>query len=605
MESKPAYAGTKTHAQRAGGGGQPGGFGSPACGGGTRLLLVHLFLIRIYYCMLRAVRTLLVGLVLIGMGVIAGQVLQRGSLWGAPPEAYGMLEEAVRTVEAGYVDSVSRQQLGSEALRSMLRELDPHSTYIDAERMQRVRESFDASFEGIGVTYERIRAGTAPDTAVVVSVIPGGPSDEAGLHPGDRLLRTDSTALVGQPDRRIQALLKGPGGTTVNVTVRRPGVDTPISIAITRGRIPLHTVDAAYMLDATTGYVKLNRFARTTHSEMRTALTQLKNDGMRRLVLDLRNNAGGLMQVAERVADEFLHDGELVVEARGRDDEVVDSYRTQHVGHFEEGPMMVLVNGLSASASEIVAGALHDHDRALVVGQRTYGKGLVQRQYQLDDGSGLRLTIARFYTPSGRIIQRPYETGTAVVRPVAYTDSTRSERAGGIVPDRTVPSDSVYQQVQRLIQQPAVRAELRAWVDQNIRSLREAWGGRPESFLETYRIPGDATTRVANRLRAAGRAPLPLAERPPVSASERATVPHEDLPGYTDPEDAIQAYIQLANTERGTILLQNALTSMVARRLFGMAEWVRVRNRVDPTVQATDRLWRHATTRARTYATRH
>ncbi|PEN08011.1 carboxyl-terminal protease [Longimonas halophila] len=550
--------------------------------------------------MLRVVRTLLIALVLVGIGVVAGQALERVYGWGEPPAAYAMLAEAVRTVEAEYVDEVPSQMLSESALRSLLSGLDPHSTYISADRMKRVQESFEAEFEGIGVTYERIRAASAPDTAVVVFVIPGGPSDEAGLRSGDRLVRTDSTSLVGLPDRRIQSLLKGPRGTTVNITVRRPGTASPITHEVSRDRIPLNTVDAAYMLDATTGYIKLNRFARTTHREVRDALMQLKDDGMRRLVFDMRNNAGGLMRMAERVADEFLHDDQLVVAARGRDGAVLDEYRTERAGLFEEGPMMVLVNGRSASASEIVAGALHDHSRALVVGQRTYGKGLVQRQYELQDGSGLRLTIARFYTPSGRAIQRPYETGAAVTRPAAYTDSTdadpsanrRGGGSGGIMPDRVIERDSLYQAAQRLIQHPPMRTAMRDWIDRNIRSLHDAWAGRPEAFLETYELPADVIDRLGGTRAGA-------AERSSAELALRETEP----PGTYD-RSSQDKYIQLTNTDRGTILLQNALTSMVARRLFGMAEWIRVQNKVDPTVQATNHLWPHATTRAQTYANR-
>ncbi len=550
--------------------------------------------------MLRVVRTLLVALVLVGVGVVAGQALERVYGWGEPPEAYATLADAVRTVEAEYVDEMTPQTLSESAIRSLLSGLDPHSSYISTDRMKRVQESFEAEFEGIGVTYERIRAASAPDTAVVVSVIPGGPSDEAGLRSGDRLVRTDSTSLVGLPDRRIQSLLKGPRGTTVNVTVRRPGTAGLSTHAVTRDRIPLNTVDAAYMMDAQTGYIKLNRFARTTHREMRDALTQLKADGMQRLVFDMRDNAGGLMRVAERVADEFLHDDQLVVVARGRDGAVLDEYRTERAGLFEQGPMMVLVNGRSASASEIVAGALHDHSRALVVGQRTYGKGLVQRQYELQDGSGLRLTIARFYTPSGRAIQRPYETGAAVTRPAAYIDSTdanssanhRAVGSGGIMPDRVIERDSLYQMAQRLVQQPAMRAAMRDWIDRNIPSLRDAWAGRPEAFLATYELPEDVIDRLIH-------GDVASAEQ---RFAERA-LGRPDPYGITE-RTSQDTYVQLANTDRGTILLQNALTSMVARRLFGMAEWIRMQNKVDPTVQATPQLWPHATTRAQTYANR-
>ena len=541
--------------------------------------------------MLRAFRILLIALVLIGVGIVAGQTLKHASGWGAPPDVYEKLESAIQVVETNYVDPRPPGVLGESALRGLLSGLDPHSAYIGADRMQRVRESFEAEFDGIGVTYERIRAGAAPDTAVIVSVIPNGPSDEAGVRPGDRLVRVDTTSLVGQPDARIQSLLKGPSGTAVDVAVRRPGVADPVTLSITRDRIPLNTVDAAYMLDTTTGYIKLNRFAQTTHSELRDALNALLEDGMERLVLDLRGNAGGLMNMAERVADEFLQDDQLVVSARGREDTVVEEYRTQRAGLYEDEPLMVLVDERSASASEIVAGALQDHKRALIVGQPTYGKGLVQRQYELGDGSGLRLTVARFYTPRGRVIQQPYDTGPAVARPAAYTNREQDTSAvGGIEPNRVIERDTLYQSAQRLMQHPAVRDHVRSWIDQHIERLRNAWNGRPEAFLATYDFPVSAISDLGARLETAPEAqPYSRSAAPPQDASH---------PTHSVTHD----YTHLVDTVRGTILLQNALTSMIARRLFGTTGWIRVQNEVDPTVQATHHLWPHATDRARAHA---
>ncbi|MFO8231081.1 MAG: S41 family peptidase [Longimonas sp.] len=539
--------------------------------------------------MLRALRVLLIALGLIGIGVVAGQTLHR-VYWSAP-DTYDKLEEAIHVTEASYVDPMSVEALGENALRGLLSGLDPHSAYIEADRMQQVRESFDAEFDGIGVTYERIQAESAPDTAVVVAVIPDGPSDEAGVRPGDRLLRSDTTSLVGEPDMQIQSLLKGPRGTTVDVTVRRPGVREPVALSITRDRIPLTTVDAAYMLDATTGYIKLNRFARTTQSEVREALNTLTDEGMDRLVLDLRGNAGGLMGMAERVADEFLEEGQLVVSAQGRDDEVLDEYRTERVGLYEERPLMVLVDEQSASASEIVAGALQDHKRASVVGQPTYGKGLVQRQYSLEDESGLRLTVARFYTPSGRVIQQPYDTGPAVMRPAAYSSqenaSSDSLDVGGVHPDHVIERDTLYLSMQRVVQQPVVRGYMRTWIDQRIESLRNAWDGRPEAFLETYDLPDTVIPGLRSAI-----------------ASETGSTLSQSVGASHSAPSVMHDYRHLTDTVRGTILLQNALTSMIAQRLFGSTGWIRVQNEVDPVVQATHHLWPHATDRAQTYVER-
>lgn len=549
--------------------------------------------------MLRAFRVVLIALALVGIGMVAGQTLERMNGWGDPPDAYEKLNEAIHITETNYVDRVPPNVLGKDALQGLLSGLDPHSAYIESDRMQQVRESFEAEFDGIGVTYERISAGAAPDTAVVVAVIPGGPSDEAGLRPGDRLVRTDTTSLIGQPDTKIQSLLKGPRGTTVNVTVQRPGVSDPVTLPVTRDRIPLDTIDAAYMLDAKTGYIKVNRFARTTHSELREALRALTDDGMERLVLDLRGNAGGLMDMAERVADEFLHDDQLVVSARGRDDAVLQEYRTQRDGLYEEGPLMVLVDERSASASEIVAGALQDHERALIVGQATYGKGLVQRQYELSDGSGLRLTVARFYTPSGRVIQQPYDTGPAVRRPSAYANSTEDgSEVGGVRPNHIIERDTLYQAMQRLMQQPVVRHHVRQWIDDHIDRLRDGWTRRPEAFLATYDLPETAISDLEASLTDAST----TSEAALQGESHRQHAPGPDTSRSLN--RAMHDYTHLSSTVRGTILLQNALTSMIARRLFGMTEWIRVQNEVDPTVQATHHLWSHATDRAQAYADR-
>ena len=529
--------------------------------------------------MLRSLRVVLAAFVLIGIGFLGGHALERTFGWGPAPDTYDKLRAAIEIADRQYVDSLGVDALSQEALRGLFSGLDPHSSYIDRERMQRVRESFDAEFDGIGVTYERIGRADVPDTVMVVSVVPDGPSDKAGLRAGDRLVAVDETSLVGLPDERVQALLKGPRGTTVHVSVHRPHQPTPLTLSITRDRIPLNTVDATYMIDERTGYIKLNRFARTTHTEVRDALESLTEQGMERLVLDLRGNAGGLMNMAERVADEFLLSGQLVVSARGRGGAILDEYRTSRSGAFENGPMMVLVDRHSASASEIVAGALQDHQRALMIGERTYGKGLVQRQYDLGDGSGVRLTVARFYTPSGRVIQQPYDTGSAVMRTIANgADTSNADDApGGISPDHRIESDTLYQVAQRFAQHLAVRDYMRSWIDRHTSSLENAWKGRPEAFLETYTVPDSVVTRLGADLR---------------SASTRRA------------EQAVRDYDHLTDTVRGTILLRNSLTGMIARRVFGIEGWIRVENRMDPAMQATHHLWNHATDRAQAYAHR-
>ena len=319
-----------------------------------------------------------------------------------------------KIIDESYVDEVAAEALAEGAIRSVLAELDPHSIYITADRMKRVQEEFEASFEGIGISYEIIPGSEGQDTVGVITVIPGGPSEEVGLLSGDRIVAVDDSSAIGYSTEDVQHNLKGPSGSVVNVTVRRPGYPRLIDFQITRDEIPIVTLDAAYMIDDRTGYVGLNRFARTTHEEFVEAVRELKEQGMERLVLDLRNNAGGYMDQAVRISDEFLPKGHAIVSAKSRHGRFSQSYGSRSGGVAEDLPSIVLVDEASASASEIVSGALQDHDRALILGRRTFGKGLVQRQFELEDGSAVRVTIARYYTPAGRLIQTHYENGDRI-----------------------------------------------------------------------------------------------------------------------------------------------------------------------------------------------
>lgn len=432
--------------------------------------------------------------------------------------AMDKLADAFRLIADVYVDDIDPELLTERAIESVLYELDPHSVYIDARRMARVREEFDASFEGIGIAYEFI-AGTANrDTLAVLSVIRGGPSEEAGLLSGDRILAVDDSSAIGFSSQDVQQSLKGPSGSRVKVTVRRPGYPALIDYTITRNQIPIVTVDAAYMIDDRTGYIGLNRFARTTHRELVDAMTSLRAKGMERLVLDLRDNSGGYMDQAVRVTDEFLQEGLTIVSARSRHERFSQTYTSRPRGVAEDLPLIVLVDESSASASEIVSGALQDHDRALIVGRRTFGKGLVQRQYDLDDGSALRVTISRYYTPSGRLIQTPYENGNrdAYLRdkhdrrhedvsramseiietaPDSLKYRTASGRivlgGGGILPDYIVYPDSASAFVRAVNASGVERSFVREWLDQEGAAIHEEWDARPEAFVREYQVSDD------------------------------------------------------------------------------------------------------------------
>lgn len=302
-----------------------------------------------------------------------------------------------------YVDEVEMAPLTEEAIRAMLEELDPHSAYLSAEEMQGVTASFEGGFSGIGIEYTLLR-----DTIRVVNTVAGGPAESVGVRPNDRIVRIDTTDAVGLTTAEVPKLLRGQTGTRVGIEVIRPCEAEPLHFVIVRDKIPLHTVDAAYTVAEGMGYIRINRFGRTTLREFRDAYEKLGQP--QSLILDLRGNSGGLLEQAIGLAGFFLPEGRLIVSTEGRAVPPAE-FRTRSDGENCRGRVVVLIDESSASASEIVAGALQDWDRGIVVGRTSFGKGLVQRQIGLKDGSAVRITVARYHTPSGRVIQRPYEAG--------------------------------------------------------------------------------------------------------------------------------------------------------------------------------------------------
>ncbi len=460
-----------------------------------------------------------VGAVLLLAGVLLG--LQLGSLTASDDtqEALKKLEKAFLLINERYVEEVDSAEMAESALRGMLEQLDPHSVYIDPERMRGVKEDFSGGFEGIGISYEFIEGEDDQDTLTVLSIIPGGPSEEVGLMSGDRIIAVDGQSAIGFASEDVRRTLKGPRGTKVEVIIIRPGYDDQLEFTITRDRIPLYSVDVAYMVDEQTGFIKVNRFARTTHKEFLEALKLLKAQGMQRLMLDLRGNAGGYMEMAVRMADEFLPDDQVIVSQRGRLRDTNREFRARPRGHFEDNPIIVLVDGSSASASEIVAGALQDHDRGLIVGRQTFGKGLVQQQYDLPDGSAMRVTISHFYTPSGRLIQTPYEGGdredyyrskqemhdevamlslAEIIErvPDSLKYSTDAGRTviggGGILPDYFIERDSASAFLRAVYRRPLTNIFARSFFDREGEALRAEWGDRREAFIDAFEID-DAT----------------------------------------------------------------------------------------------------------------
>ena len=380
-----------------------------------------------------------------------------------PQEAAQKFGTLMRYVGQLYVDSVSVEELTERAIVTMLEDLDPHSVYFSPEELKEADEPLNGNFEGIGVQFNIFK-----DTIMVVSPISGGPSERLGIRAGDRIVEVDgeNAAGIGITNRDVMKLLKGPKGTVVQVGIKREGVKELLTFDITRDKIPIYSIDAVHMVDKNIGYIKVSRFAKTTMDEFREALVELQDQGMKDLILDLQGNGGGMLRTAIDMSDEFLSGDKLIVYTEGRAFEREDTF-AQYKGLFEKGRLVVLIDEASASASEIVSGAVQDWDRGLVMGRRSFGKGLVQRPMRLPDGSAVRLTVQKYYTPSGRCIQKPYDDGVEAYRKEKFERYERGEfmsldslelpdslmyktrllerevyGGGGILPDLFVPLDT-------------------------------------------------------------------------------------------------------------------------------------------------------------------
>lgn len=317
------------------------------------------------------------------------------------------LATTMALIEKMYVDTINDEKVAEGAIVAMLKELDPHSSYLSSETVAEMNEPLEGNFDGIGISFNMMT-----DTLYVIETIAGGPSQKVGILPGDRIIKVNDTIIAGvkMSTRDIMKRLRGPKGTKVNIDIMRRNTPELIRFSITRAKIPIYSLDASYMIDDKTGYIRLSRFGATTMGEFREALGKLQAEGLQNLILDLEGNGGGYLNAATELADEFLGKDKLIVYMEGANQPRTEDLSTQR-GMFETGKLVILVDEGSASASEIVSGAVQDWDRGIIVGRRTFGKGLVQRQFPLPDGSMIRLTVARYYTPTGRSIQRPYENG--------------------------------------------------------------------------------------------------------------------------------------------------------------------------------------------------
>jgi len=360
------------------------------------------------------------GLVLLTIGAIAygpGMATAAGQFYSR----LQVLEDIMEIIDRHYVDEVNMDELFDNATRGVLEHLDPHSRYYSADEYREMQEQYRGDYAGIGVSFEIFDG-----VLTVLDALEGGPSQALGLRPGDQIIEVDGDDAIGWDQDTIYSRVRGPAGSDVHVVVRRPGVDELLEYTITRGRVDIAAVSIVAMLNDDTGYIRLGTFSQKTAEQVEQGLSELEARGMRRLVFDLRGNGGGLMSQALQLTDKFLPGGKMIVETRGRTAVANEKIQTTNRDTHPQIPMIVLVNRASASASEIVSGALQDWDRALIVGETTFGKALVQNQFQFRDGSALFLTIARYYTPSGRLIQRDYQ-GKDIEEYLAEVGDMRSE----------------------------------------------------------------------------------------------------------------------------------------------------------------------------------
>lgn len=381
-----------------------------------------------------------------------------------PAESATKLKEVLTLIDRNYVDDVDINEITENTIRNMLHNLDPHSYYIPAMDLNRVNSELQGNYEGIGIQFDVVR-----DTIYVVTALGGGPSEKMGIKSGDKIVSVDGDNVggIGIDYQGVYNRLLGPKGSQVRIEIKRRGERELLPFLITRDKIPTNSVDVYYMITPEIGYIKFRNFSSTTYDEVVEAISKLEKDGMKKLVLDLQDNRGGYMIPAVNLADEFLQGNKLILTQKDKDPKRTEKYFSKRKGLFEKGPLIVLIDEGSASSAEILAGALQDHDRALIVGRRSFGKGLVQVQYPLSDGSEIRLTISRYYTPSGRSIQKPYGNGNEYENDwinrynhgeffsadsVKFADSLKYETAkgrvvyggGGIMPDHFVPLDSSF-----------------------------------------------------------------------------------------------------------------------------------------------------------------
>ena len=477
------------------------------------------------------------------------------------------LQIAEMAINNLYVDSVDEGKLVEDAIRGMLEKLDPHSSYSTPKEVKALNEPLQGNFDGIGVQFNMIE-----DTLIVIQPVVNGPSEKVGIVPFDRIVMVNDTAIAGvkMSKEDIMKRLRGKKGTKVKLGIVRRGNDGLLTFVVTRDKIPVKSIDAVYMVNDTVGYVRISNFGATTYDEFMTGVKTLKQKGMKALILDLQDNGGGYLQAAVQIAEEFLQKNDLIVYTQGREKKQHSDYRAHGNGCLKEGKVVVLINEFTASAAEIVTGAIQDQDRGRVVGRRSFGKGLVQRPIELPDGSMIRLTIAHYYTPSGRCIQKPYKKGDLkdyemdldnrykhgeLTTPdsIHFVDSLkcytlRNKRVvyggGGIMPDVFVPLDTLqYTRFHRQLAAKSlpINASLR-YIDENRKQLHRKYSTF-EQFQKEFEVPQSVVDGI-------------LAE-----AEKQKVKPKDD-----------------EELKRTLPYLRNQLKSLVARDLWDMSEYFHIAN---------------------------
>ena len=491
---------------------------------------------------------------------------QNNKLFNSPSRKLQLAEFAIANL---YVDEVDEDELVEDAIISMLKELDPHSTYSDPEEVRKLNEPLQGNFDGIGIQFNM-----ATDTLFVIQPVSGGPSEKVGILAGDRIIEVNDTVIAGvkMSTEDVMRRLRGKRGTKVNVKIQRRGVKELLTFTITRDKIPVYSLDASYMVNDHIGYIRINRFAATTGKEFVDALHRLQKAGMKDLILDLQGNGGGYLNAAIELADQFLGRKELIVYTEGRRNPRAE-FDAKGDGDFLNGRLVVLVDEFSASASEIVTGAIQDWDRGVVVGRRTFGKGLVQRPVDLPDGSMIRLTVARYYTPSGRCIQKPYESVEEYNRDlidrynrgemlsadsIHFPDSLRYKTlrlgrtvygGGGIMPDYFVPVDTAMytDYYLALRDKGAIVQQNLKWVDAH----RAEWLKRYKDFRHFDR-EFEITPAMLEELKALGK-----------------------TLGAEYKEEEYQAALPLIKAQ---------LKALIARDLWDMSEYFQIINRLSASM---------------------